>query len=99
MIHTVKGFSIVNEAEVDVLFPEFSCLSYDTADVDILISDYSDFSKSSLYIWKVSHHVLLKPSLKDFEHYLANIRNGCNCMVVLIFFGIAILFFVVVVEG
>ena len=98
MIHTVKGFSIVNEAEVDVLFPEFSCLFYDTADVDILISDYSDFSKSSLYIWKVSHHVLLKPSLKDFEHYLANMRNGCNCMVILMFFGIAILFFVVV-EG
>ena len=95
-----KGFSIVNEAEVDVLFPEFSCLFYDIEDVDILISDYSDFSKSSLYIWKVSDHVLLKPSLKGFEHYLANMWNGCNCVVVLMFFGIAILFFVVVVvEG
>ena len=99
MIHTVKGFSIVNEAEVDVLFPEFSCLFYGTADFDILISVYSDFSKSSFYIWKVCNHVLLKPILKDFEHYLANMRTGCNCMVILIFFGIAILFFVVVVEG
>ena len=65
----------------------------------MLISGSSDFSKSSLYIWKVSDRVLLKPSLKDIEHYLANMWNGCNCVVVLMFFGIAILFFVVVVEG
>ena len=74
MIHTVKGFSIVNEAEVDV-FVEFSCFFYDLTDVGNLtanISGSSAFSKSSLYIWKFSVHILLKPSLKDFEHYLAS---------------------------
>ena len=74
MIHTVKGFSIVNEAEVDV-FLEFSCFFYDLTDVGNLtanISGSSAFSKSSLYIWKFSVHILLKPSLKDFEHYLAS---------------------------
>ena len=71
MIHTVKGFSIVNEAEVDV-FLEFSCFFDDTTDVGNLISDYSAFSKSILNFWKFSVHILLKPGLKDFEHYLAN---------------------------
>ena len=70
MIHTVKGFSLVNEAEVDV-FLEFTCFLYDPVDIDNLISGSSAFSKSQLYIWKFSVHVLLKPSLKDFEHYLA----------------------------
>ena len=69
VIHTVDGFSIVNEAEVDV-FLELSCFSYDPTDVGNLISGSSAFSKSSLYIWKLSVHVLLKSSLKDFEHYL-----------------------------
>ena len=71
MIHTVKGFSIVNEAEVDV-FLEFSCFFYDPTDVGNLISGSSTFSKSSLYIWKLSVHILSKPSLKDFERYLAS---------------------------
>ena len=71
MIHTVKGFSIVNEAEADV-FQEFSCFFYDPTDVGSLISGSSTFSKSSLYIWKFSVQVLLKPSFKDFEHYLAS---------------------------
>ena len=66
MIHTVKGFSIVNEAEVDI-FLEFSHFFYDPTDVGNLISGSSDFSKSSLYIWNFSVQVLLKPSLKDFE--------------------------------
>ena len=66
VLHTVKGFSIVNEAE-DV-FLEFSFFLYDPTDVGNLISDFFAFSKSSLYIWKFSVHVLLKPSLKDFEH-------------------------------
>ena len=70
VIHTVKGFRIVNEADVDV-FLEFSCFSYDSTDVGNLISGSSAFPKSSLNIWKFSVHVLLKPSLKDFEHYLA----------------------------
>ena len=65
--HTVKGFSIVNEAELDV-FLEFSCFFYDPTDVGNLISGSSAFSKSSLNIWKFSVHVLLKPKLKDFEH-------------------------------
>ena len=69
VIHTVKGFSIVNEAEVDV-FLEFCCFLYDPMDVDNLISCSSAFSKFSLYIWKFLVHVLLNPSLKDFEHYL-----------------------------
>ena len=71
VIHTVKGFGILNEAEVDV-FLELSCFFDDPADVGNLISGSSAFSKSSLYIWKFSVPVLLKPSLKDFEHYLAS---------------------------
>ena len=71
VIHTVKGFDIVNKAEIDV-FLEFSCLFNDPMDIGNLISGSSAFSKSSLYIWKFSIHVLLKPSLKDFEHDLAS---------------------------
>ena len=71
VIHIVKGLHIVNETEVDV-FLEFSCFLYDPVDVDNLISGSSVFSKFSLNIWKVSVHVLLKPSLKDFEHYFAS---------------------------
>ena len=70
-----KGFSIVNEAEVDV-FLEFPCFFYDPADVGNLISGSSAFSKSSLYIWTFSVHILLKPSLENFEHYFASfLRN------------------------
>ena len=90
VIHPVKGFGIVNEAEVDV-FMEFSCLFYDPPDVGNLISHSSALSKSSFYSWKFSVHVLLKPSLKDFEHYLTNMWNECNCVVVWTFFGIALL--------
>ena len=71
VIHTVKGFSIVNEAEVDV-FLELSCFFYDPTDVDNLISASSAFSKSSLNIWKFSVHVLLKPRLENFEYYFAS---------------------------
>ena len=69
VIHIVKGFRVVNEAGVDV-FLEFSCFFYDAADVGNFcqhISGSSVFSKSSLYIWKFSVHILLKPSLKDFS--------------------------------
>ena len=69
--HTVKGFSIVNEAEV-LVFLEFSCLFYDPMDVSNLISGSSAFSKSRLYIWKFSVNKLLTPSLKDFDHYLSS---------------------------
>ena len=71
MIHIVKGLGIVSEAEVDV-FLEFSCFFYDPTDIDNLISGSSAFSKSTLCIWKFLVHMLLKPSLKDFEHYLAS---------------------------
>ena len=74
MIHTVKGFSIVNEAEVDV-FLEFPCFLHDKMNVGNLISGSPAFSKSSLYIWKFLVHILLKPNLKNFEHYLATMSN------------------------
>ena len=72
VIHTVKGFSIVNETKVDV-FLEFPCFYCDPTDVGYLISGSSAFSKSSLYIWNFSIHILLKPSLRDFEHDIASI--------------------------
>ena len=135
-IHTLKGFSIVNKAEVDV-FLGFSCFFYDPKDVGNLISGSSavakslqscptlsdpmdcslpgssvhgifqarvlewvanafstgssTFSKSNLYIWKFLVHILLKPNLKDFEHYLASMWNECNYVVVSTFFGITLL--------
>ena len=81
MIHKVNGFSVVNEAEVDV-FLEFSCFFDDTTDVGNLISRSSAFSKSSLNIWKFSVHVLLKPRLENFEHYFASMRDECNCAII-----------------
>ena len=68
MIHIVKGFDIVNKAEVDV-FLELSCFFCDPADVGNLISGSYAFFKSNLNIWKFSVHVLLKPSLENVEHY------------------------------
>ena len=67
-IHTVKDFSVVNGAEVDV-FLAFPCFFYDPTDVDKLISGSSAFYKSSLYIWKFTVHLLLKPGLQNFEYY------------------------------
>ena len=69
MIHTVKDFGIVSKAEVDV-FLELPCFSDDPADVDNLISGSSAFSKTSLNFWKSMVHILLKPGLENFEHYL-----------------------------
>ena len=71
-IHTVKGFGIVNKAEIDV-FLELSCFFDDPTDVGNLISGSSAFSKSSLNIWKFTVHVLLKPGLENFEHYFASV--------------------------
>ena len=90
VIHTVKGFHLVNEAEADV-FLEFLCFFYDPADVGNLISSSSAFSRSSLNIWKFLVHVLLKPSWKDFEHYFASLWNECNCVVVWTIFSSAFL--------
>ena len=80
MIHTVKGFGVDSEAEVDV-FLEFSCFFDDPADVGNLISGSSVFSKSRLSIWKFSVQILMKPGLKDFEYNLASLLNECNCLV------------------
>ena len=88
VIHIVKGFSIVNEAEIDVLW-EFPCFFYDPTFWQI--SGSSASSISSLYIWKSSVHVLLKPSLKNSDHYLARMLNKYNWMVDWTFFGIALL--------
>ena len=90
VIHMVKGSSIVNEAEVDA-FLEFSCFYYDPVHVGNLISVSSAFSKCSLNICKFLVHVLLKPSLENFEHYFASIWDECSCVVVWTFFGIAFL--------
>src|SRR5574340_726645 len=69
VIHTVKGFGRVNKAEIDV-FLELSCFFHDPADVGNLISGSSAFSKTSLNIWKFTVHILLKPGLENFKHYL-----------------------------
>ena len=72
VIHTVKGFGIVNKAEIDV-FLELSCFFNDPADVDNLISGSSAFSKTNLNISKFMVHVLLKPGLENFEHYFTSV--------------------------
>ena len=72
VIHTVKGFGIVNKAEIDV-FLELSCFFRDPADVGNLISDSSAFSKSSLNIWNFMANLLLKPVLENFEHYFTSV--------------------------
>ena len=69
VIHTVKGFGIVKKAEIDV-FLELSCFFNDPVDVGNLMSGSSAFSRTSLNIWKFTVHVLLKPGLENFEHYL-----------------------------
>ena len=71
VIHTVTSFGVVNEAEVDVVL-KFSCFFYDLMDIGNLISGFSAFAKSSLYIWKFFVQELLKPALEDFEYYLAS---------------------------
>ena len=77
VIHTIKGFHIVNEAELDA-FLEFPCFLYDPTNVGNLISDSSASSKPILYIWKFFVHILLKPSLKDFAHNLASMWSECK---------------------
>ena len=90
MVHTVKGFGIVNKSEVGI-FPELSTFFDDPADVGNLISDSPAFCKTSLNIWKFMVHVLLKPSLENFERYFTSMWDECNCVVVWAFFGIAFL--------
>ena len=90
VIYTGKGFGIINKAKVDI-FLELFCFFDDPKDVGHLISGSSAFSKTSLPIWKFSVHILLKPGLKNFEHYFASMWDECNCAVVWTFFGIAFL--------
>ena len=90
VIHTVKSFSIVNEAAVD-FFLKLSCFFDEPVDVGNLISGSSGFSKSSLNIWKFLVHVLLKPHLENFEDYFTRVWDECNCAVVWTFFSIALL--------
>ena len=90
VIHTVKGFGIVNKTERDG-FLELSCFFHDPEDVANLISGSCAFLKSSLDIWKFTVHVMLKPGLENFEHYFASVWAECNCAVPWTFFGIAFL--------
>ena len=87
MIHRVKGFGIVNKAEVDI-FLELSCFFDDPTDVGNLISDSSAFCKST---WKLMVHILLKPGLENCDHYIARMWGECNWVVLWTFFGIIFL--------
>ena len=90
VIHTVKGFGIVNKAKINI-FMELSCFFHDPADVGNLISDSSAFSISSLNVWKFMIHILLKPALENFKNYLTGMWDECNYAVVWAFFGVAFL--------
>ena len=90
VIHTVKGFGIVNKAEIDV-FLKLCCFFHDPVDVGNLISGSSAFSKTSLNIRKFMVQVLLKPGLENFEHYFTSMRDECNRVLVRTFFGIVFL--------
>ena len=90
VIHIVKGFDILNKAEVKV-FLELSCFFDDPTDVGNMISGSSAFSKTSLNIWNFTVHELLKPDLENFEHYFASMWDEYNCVVVWTFFGITFL--------
>ena len=81
VIHTVKDFGLVNKVVVDI-FLELSCFFDDPSDVGNLISGSSAFSKFSLNIWKFMIHILLKPSLENFEYYFASVRDECSYAVV-----------------
>ena len=81
VIHTVKGFGIVNKAEIEV-FLELSWFFHDPADVGNLLSGSSAFSKTSLNIWNFTVHILLKPGLENFEHYFTSVWDECNCVIV-----------------
>ena len=89
-IHTIKGFGIVNKAEIDE-FLGICCIFDDPVGLGNLTSGSSSFSKISLNIWKFMIHVLLKPGLENFEHYFARVWAECNCAIVWAFFSIVFL--------
>ena len=84
VIHTIKGFGVVNKAKVDV-FLELSCFFDDPTDIDNLISDSSAFPRTSLNIWKFTIHLPLKSGLENFEHYFCSVLDEFNCAVICIF--------------
>ena len=90
MIHTVKGFGIVDETEIDV-FLEFPSFLYDSVNVGNLISGFSFFSKPSLDIWKFLVCIILKPRMQDFKHDLTSMGDECNCVMVSTFFSTTLL--------
>ena len=90
VIHTVKGFGIVNKAEIDV-FLELFCFFDVPTDAGNLISGSSAFCKTNLNIWNFTVQILLKPGLENFKHYFTSVWGKCNCEVVWAFFGIAFL--------
>ena len=90
MIHTVKGFSVVNKTEIDV-FLKFLCFLYNAANFGNLISSSSSFSKHSLDIWKFLVHITLKPSMQDFKYELNSIGDKWNYLMTRTFFSITFL--------
>ena len=90
VIHTVKGFGVINKAEVDV-FLEFLCFFDDPVSAGNMISGSPAFFSSSLNIWKFMIHIPLKPVLENFEHYFATVWDECNRAVIWTFFGNAFL--------
>ena len=86
MIHTVKGYNVVNETEIDV-FLKLPCFLYNLENVGNLISSSSSFSKPSLDIKKFFAHIMLKPGMQDFKHDLTSMGDECNCPMVSTFFG------------
>ena len=89
-IHTVKGFSVVDETEIDV-FLELPCFLYDPVNVGSSISGSSAFFKPYLDSWKFLVHIMLKPSMQNFKHDLTSMSNECNRLVVSTFFGTTLL--------
>ena len=87
MIHTVKGFSVVDETEIDV-FLEFPCFLYDQTSVGNLISGSFAFSKPSLHVWKFLVHVMVKPSMQDLKHDLTSMGDEYNYLMVSAFFSV-----------
>ena len=90
MVHTVKGFSVVDETEVDV-YLKFPSFLYDPANVVNLISGSSSFSKASLDIWKFLVHIMVKLSMQDFKHDLTSVGDECSCPMVSTFFSTTLL--------